>query len=441
MRKRTTVSAVLAAASLALVACGGSSGTSQAAGTASTCNGKIDGKRTLSAWFHTGQGDERTAFEQAVNAFNAKQSDVVVKPTFIPEGNYNEQVKAAAASGSLPDILDFDGPNLYNYAWNGNLQPLDTCVSQQLRADLLPTIIKQGIYNTKLYGVGTAESGLGLYVRKSAFVKAGVRIPTSTADAWTAAEFTDALAKLRAAGFAKPLDLQINQDQGEWYAYGFAPIIESAGADVISRANFDKAEGVINSSASVAALTVMQSWFKNEYVDANTDDAAFTAGRAAVSWVGHWKYAGYSKKWGDDLAIVPLPNFGTGVRTGEGSWQWGITKHAEDADAAWAFISSLFEETYQKQVAANGAIPASKPVLNTIPQFAAGGPERLYVDQLDSGAALPRPATPAYPTISLAFNKVIAAVRSGGNVQTALDQAAKSIDQDIKDNDGYPPKS
>jgi multiple sugar transport system substrate-binding protein len=392
-------------------------------------------------WFHTGQGGERTAFEQAVNAFNAQQSDVVIKPTFIPEGNYNEQVKAASASGSLPDILDFDGPSLYNYAWNGDLQPLDTCVSPQLRTDLLPTIIKQGLYNKKQYGVGTAESGLGLYVRKSAFQKAGVRIPTSAADAWTAAEFTDALAKLRAAGFVKPLDLQINQDQGEWYAYGFAPIIQSAGADVINRVSFDKASGVINSPAAAGALTVMQSWFKNDYVDSNTDDAAFTEGRAVVSWVGHWKYADYSKKWDKDLAIVPLPNFGKGVRTGEGSWQWGITKSVSEPDAAWAFISSLFEETYQKQVAANGAIPAVKSILSTIPQFAPGGPERLYIDQLDSGVALPRPATPAYPTISLAFNKVIATVRSGGNVQTALDQAAKTIDQDIQDNEGYPPKS
>jgi multiple sugar transport system substrate-binding protein len=29
-------------------------------------------------------------------------------------------VRAAAAGGNLPDVLDFDGPFLYNYAWSGN---------------------------------------------------------------------------------------------------------------------------------------------------------------------------------------------------------------------------------------------------------------------------------------------------------------------------------
>ena len=50
------------------------------------------------------------------------------------EGTYNEQVQAAALAGQLPDLLDFDGPNLYNYAWAGHLLPLDEFLTPELKA-------------------------------------------------------------------------------------------------------------------------------------------------------------------------------------------------------------------------------------------------------------------------------------------------------------------
>ena len=62
------------------------------------------------------------------------------------------------------DVLDFDGPNLYNYAWSGKLVPIGSCVPASLRRDLLPSILRQGAYANQLWGIGTFESGLGLYV-------------------------------------------------------------------------------------------------------------------------------------------------------------------------------------------------------------------------------------------------------------------------------------
>ena len=124
-------------------------------------------------------------------------------------GTTTEQVRAAAASGNLPDVLDFDGPFLYNYAWSGKLKPLDSCVSQPLLNDLLPSIRQQGTYAGRLWGLGTFDSGLGLFVRPSILRKVGARIPTDPDDAWTAAELTDILHRLRRAGYRRPLDLKL----------------------------------------------------------------------------------------------------------------------------------------------------------------------------------------------------------------------------------------
>jgi multiple sugar transport system substrate-binding protein len=120
----------------------------------------------------------------------------------LPRGEYDRQVRAAAASGDLPDVLDFDGPFLYNYAWSGKLKPLDSCVPRRLLDDLLPSIRQQGTYAGRLWGLGTFDSGLGLYVRPSILRAIGARIPTGPDDAWTAAEFTEILHRLGAPATA-----------------------------------------------------------------------------------------------------------------------------------------------------------------------------------------------------------------------------------------------
>ena len=169
--------------------------------TDSTCDGKLgDSSPTyITAWFHAGGAttvETKTLGEQ-VRAFNASQREVHVKLVTLPVGDYAKQVAVAAAHGDLPDVLDFDGPNLYNYAWSGKLKPIDSCVSRSVRRDLLPSIVRQGTYAKRLWGVGTFDSGLGLYVRPSILTKAGIRIPRGTSDAWTAAEFTRILKRLR----------------------------------------------------------------------------------------------------------------------------------------------------------------------------------------------------------------------------------------------------
>lgn len=86
-------------------------------------------------------------------------------------------------------------------------------------------------------------------------------------------------------------------------------------------------------------------------------------------------------------------------------------------------------------VAANGAVPARRSVIERSELYRTGGPLHLYAEQLNQ-SAVPRPVTPAYPVITSAFQEVIAKVIEGGDVKSALDGAVKTIDQDIRDNDG-----
>ncbi len=394
------------------------------------------GKTTLDVWFHAGQEAEREIIQEQVIRFNESRKTVEVNLTFIPERDYNAQIQAAAMADDLPDVLEFDGPYLYNYVWQNHLLPLDDYIPQKIKEDLLPSIIAQGTYQGSLYSVATFDSGLGLYVNKDMLEAINARIPTSAGDAWTIDEFNTILTRLSDEDpDGAVLDLKLNYS-GEWYSYAFSPVLQSAGADLINRETMF-ATGVLNSDSAVTALKYIQNWVAQELVDYNTDDAAFTTGRVAISWVGHWEYDRYSKALGEKLAIVPLPDFGSGSKTGQGSWNWGITKACSNPDAAIDFLSFLLETDQVLAMAnGNGAVPATKDAIAKSDLYGPDGPLHLFSEQLLEGYSVPRPRTPAYPIISSTFQSSFMKIINKAPIQDTLDRAAKLIDEDIEDT-GY----
>lgn len=407
----------------------------------STCDRRLAGPTTVTAWFHDGQGPERRVLEAQVAAFNAANRDVRVRLVVLPETDYGALVQSAADSGELPDLLDFDGPNLYSYAWSGKLRPLDSCLPQTLRRDLLPSIRAQGTYADRLWGVGTFDSGLGLYIRPSILRQVGARIPRGPDDAWTSSEFTSILRDLRAAGYRHPLDLQLDavRDRNEFSSYAFAPILWSAGADLIDRSDYQRSQGTLNSEASVRAISTLQRWVSDGLVDPNKDLKAFVSGRSPISWVGHWAYNAHSSAFPGDVALAPLPRFGPRTSTGMGSWQWGLPAGTADGDAVWRFVDYLLSPAeVLRMTSANGAIPARQSVLDRTRAFRPGGPERLYADQLVNGVARTRPSTPAYPVITQAFATALDRIVQGRDARRELDRAAATIDGNIAANHGYP---
>src|SRR6266702_8998622 len=146
MRKfRRVIFPLMVLLSMLFSACGSTSST-----TAGTTSGPI----TIQLFFHSGQEPEREALNATLKAFSDRNPDITVEAVQLPEGRYTDQVNIAALARSLPCLLDFDGPTLYNYAWSGYLIPLDKYVSPEMKADFLPSIIRQGTYNHHLYKPG-----------------------------------------------------------------------------------------------------------------------------------------------------------------------------------------------------------------------------------------------------------------------------------------------
>jgi multiple sugar transport system substrate-binding protein len=392
-----------------------------------------DGPAQLTLWTHSaGNPAELEVYEQIIADFNDSQDDYEVVQESFPQAAYNDAIVAAAASGDLPCLLDMDGPIVPNWAWAGYIQPLG--LSSEITDALLPTAI--GEWQGEIYSAGYWDAALSIFARQSVLEANGIRIPTPD-DPWTIEEFDAALVTLQGAGYATPLDIGA-EDTGEWWPYAYSPMLQSAGGDLIDRDTMLSADGALNGPEAVEFFT----WFASAFERGLTGNGGtigneeFNNDEVALSYTGVWNAQGSLDAVGDDLLILPPPDFGTGPKIGGGSWQWGISSSCESLEGAQAYLEFSFQSDYvaafsDKQI----VIPATADAEAISANFAEGKPLRPFVE-LTQFAVL-RPETPAYAVISSTFERAAKDIMNGADIQSTLDQAVADIDADIEANDGY----
>jgi len=408
---------------------------------ASAESSAADAASTIDVWTHeAGNTPAFAVLKAAAEAFNRRQGahKVNISPSIYRY--YEERVQSAAASGTLPCVLQINGPFVHLFAWRGYLQSIDKFVTKELLDDLLPTIVTQGMYNGRLYTLRQFEGGLGLWGNDRYLTRVGARIPTVEAP-WSLREFEQVLDRLtQLADVDYALNLSVYAGRGDFYSYAFAPILQGFGGDLVRRGASPSAEGVLDGPQSVAAMKRFQHWFEKGWTQAvfdRTDD--FERRRAALSWTGHWKYVSYRAALGQDLVLLPLPDFGHGIKAAMGSWSWGISSTCRDAAGAWAYLDHLMSTPeIVRTTNANGAIPARQSVVARSALYGDEGPLRTFIQQVNAGLGVPRPATPGYGAISRSFETAVTEIIAGKDVQTALSEAARRIDADIARNHNYP---
>ena len=87
------------------------------------------------------------------------------------------------------------------------------------------------------------------------------------------------------------------------------------------------ADGALNGPEAVA----WGEWFQGLFADGYASNGGtignqeFVDGDVALSYTGVWNALASVDAIGDDLLILPPPDFGDGPKIGGGSWQWGIS--------------------------------------------------------------------------------------------------------------------
>lgn len=389
-----------------------------------------------------GPDTEIAAWKAAAERFT-KATGIQVELRHTSHEVYNEKIAGYIASNDLPDVVQIDAPFLSNYAWNGYIVPVEEYIDQDILADMTPSNIAQGTYpiDGKLYAASHIDSTVLLYGNRKYLEQIGARIPKTVADAWSFEEFEGYLAKLAELPEVKfPLDIMRAYGvKTEWGTYAFYPAFVSAGGGLIDPKTW-KSNGTLNSPESIRVAEAFQRWAKNGWIVPASagDNLLFNEKReAALAWNGHWGFAPAFASMGDELVAMPLPNFGNGVKTPNGTWILSISRNA-NKEAAGKFISFVLkDEGFLKDSEAIAAYPALKSWVAKYPLYAESGTMAVAAEQ--SNVAIARPTHPAYPIITSAFMKAFDDILNGEDVKSALDAAADTIDEDIEDNDGYPP--
>ena len=400
----------------------------------------------VTVWSHENvDSPEFLALARIVKTFNHRQHRYRVELVSAIYREYDRWIRSSALNGTLPCLLNLDGPYLYEFVWSGYLQPLDRFAPRELLRDMLPSIVAQGTYHGRLYSLSQYESALALWGNRRYLLRAGVRIPTLESP-WTLQEFEDALGKLQALPgieYAIDFSAQSTNRTGrsmEIYTYEYAPILQGFGGDLAGREGGGPAARTLDGPRSIVAMEHLQHWFQHGWSKADPLSAhSLPEGRAALSWYGNWGYPDYHRALGNDLIVMPLPDFGYGVKTGMGSFTWGISSTCPNPRGAWEFLSFLLSPDSILAVSnATGLMPARRSALERSKLYGVHGPLRMLVRQLDGGFAVPRPATPAYGTITTAFAEASVRIIAGGDVGSELHQAANRIDREIAQRHGYP---
>lgn len=398
--------------------------------------GAASAQSKLTMWSHAAGNDvEINVLNQIIADFNASQDAFEVVFETFPQGSYNDSVVAAALAGNLPCILDVDGPVLPNWVWAGYLQPLS--IDESKIENFLPGT--KGKWDDKLYGIGFWDAAVALYAHQGDLEEWGLRVPTVDAP-WSGDEFMAALDAAKNSGkYDYPLDLGMAWT-GEWYPYAFSPFLQSFGGDIVDRATYQTAEGVLNGEAAVNFGEWWQSLFKDGYAQPNQDpadrDTGFINGKYAFSWNGNWT-AVDTLAAVDDVVFLPAPDFGNGNKIGAASWQYAIASTCEHPDGANAFIEYALSDKYLAAFSSGmGLIPSTPAAAQMTEAYAEGGPLAKFYT-LSEKQALVRPVTPGYVVQAKVFEKALADIANGADVIESLDTAADEINRDIENNQGY----
>ncbi|MGA5702274.1 ABC transporter substrate-binding protein [Peterkaempfera bronchialis] len=339
-----------------------------------------DGGGTLTAYVY---GDDAVKVQQAaVDTFN-KTSKVKVKLIKVPGTDYVNKLRSAMGSPNAPDIFfNWGGGSIKPYVDANQLVDLTSTVESDatLKDGFLPSIMKAGSLNGKIYGVPMrGMQPVILFYNKTLFAKYNLQPPATWDD------LQKDITTFKSKGIT-PFALGGSDKWPElmWLEYLLDRI---AGPEVFKKIQDGDTSGwgdpaVLKTAQTVKQLVDGGAFGKNfTSVDYGNGGAPtlFSKGKAAMHLMGSWEYSTQLGKAPDfaknDLAWTPFPTVAGGVGdaadvVGNPTNYWSINAKTKHKDAAIAFLKTMAAPEYTKALVDNGDIPTSSnagDLLNTSP--------------------------------------------------------------------------
>jgi multiple sugar transport system substrate-binding protein len=343
-----------------------------------------------------------------------RQGDVVTG-----DSAYLTHVLAQFSSGSEPDLLMLDNPELDEFAADGVLVPLSSLGSIPAVSKLNPANVAETTYKGKLYAMPLQTNTIAIFYNKTLVQQAGI---TTLPKTW--AEFAaDAKKTAHGSDLGFVFSGQAGPGQATWQ---FDPWAWSNGGSMEDPAG----------AASVQALSFLTSLVKDGAAPkdvVNWSQAQpiqeFEAGKAAFCENGLWNIPGMQaqfKKLNWGVFEIPTRVAGQTVIAPFGGEVWAIPKtNPTEEKAAFALLNDMSNHvaTFAKLLA---AVPTEPSLWNQAPwNTSVYAP---FLAELKNGRArtadIKNPANE--PAIDLDVGEAIEAALIGKMTPAAAMQSAQS---------------
>lgn len=339
-----------------LSACGGAA--TKSAGT------KLSG--TVTTWVYplagTDQAKNEAAWKEIIKGFNEKYPDVKVDVQVLPWANRNDKLTTALAANAGPDVAYLNEDFVPQHAGDGNLEPLDTLLSDD-KGDYLPNALTTATFDGKLYIAPILMTATTLIYNSKLFKDVGVdTFPTNWDELLQVApKFKEK--SLFVTDYPGALEQSLNLT--------YYPLLWQAGGDVLTE---DGKKAAFNSPEGLAALNFVKTLFDKEYTNKSASLVVAEQGRSQLETskagvglvVGNDAFAALNTAWGAGALKLGAPmknkkqvSYGTVAG-------WGLFKQSKNKDAAGAWIKYMITPDVMKKILAMGSYFAPRKSIGSL---------------------------------------------------------------------------
>ena len=332
--KRRRAAALIAAVTVVGLAAGCSSPTGgNPASGATSATGAV----TLEFWsFYT--GSEGDFVNKWVADYNAAHTNVHIDHKVVSQTDYTTTlIPTALANGTAPDILYVEPSTFTKYADSGALADLTPYFTDELKKDILPSVLNSVTYDGKLLALPTELETLGLFYDKKAFAAEGITPPKTWEDLRADAK---KLTNDKRYGLALPVE-----DSG-YTLFNFWPYLWMAGGDIAKDSN---GKFLVDTPQMAQALDFYGSFVKEGSSPKKLQIGPWDVGNIATGVAAMQESGSYAIKATEtdykkaSIGVVPLPSpdGGAGI-TVAGGQKLAVNAASAHVKEAADFIFSGF---------------------------------------------------------------------------------------------------
>ena len=410
--RRSAVVVLSIATAAAITACGGASsgnsGVSPSSGKA-----KVIKVAYGSTYVFDTAGLTNKWWSQVAKQFEAQNPGIKVQLVPIP-GSYNDIVNKLSllyrSPSTAPDVAEIPTGQIGLWQSSGYLRPLDSYLPSTSWWSKFPKVVQsEGQFSGHTYAVDQGENDSALLYNKQMFHKAGLPVP------WKPKNWNDILTTAQKLKSSLPgvIPLWLNAGSGS----GANGLLQGINNFIVGSSTpkiQDGSKWVVDSPGIRDSLTFMKSVYAQNLGASETalfspnavttPLTLFAKGKLAMAvgsnyFTGNWtKFIGapYWAQAAQTMAVTPIPTqSGGGIASTLGGWDYAISAHSGNPDAAFKMINVM--ENQQNSIdAANwaGWVTPNKDYW-TAPAFTKFAPYQSLFAQILAHATL-TPSSSAY---------------------------------------------